>query len=179
VKVDTQTESAELTAAEQKLEQIREDIVSGKTTFARAAAKHSDAPSRDKGGDVGFFPYRGKMPAAFCDVAFSLKPGEITKPFRSPFGVHILKVTDQRPGQLSLEDVRPQVRERLARQMREDVIRQQRSKARIKWMTDANSFQSWRRSSSRVIPARKGRSGLNHIQMRKWPNRVFVTVAFD
>src|SRR5579862_5861916 len=48
--------------AEEKLRKIREQIVSGKITFAEAARRDSEAPSREQGGDVGYFPFRGVMP---------------------------------------------------------------------------------------------------------------------
>lgn len=133
IKVDTKTESPELAAAEAKLKQVHADILAGKVTFADAARQHSDAPSRDSGGDVGFFPYRFRMPAAFSKAAFPLEIGKISVPFRSPFGVHILTVTERRPGQLSLEDARAEVLERLSDDMRRDVIRTERTKASIDW----------------------------------------------
>ena len=62
--------------------------------FEQAAKDFSDDPaSKDNGGSTGIFMADGAMVKEFQDVAFSSKPGELTKPFRSQFGYHILEVT--------------------------------------------------------------------------------------
>jgi hypothetical protein len=118
-----------------RLAKIRADIVGGKTTFAEAARKHSEAPSAAKGGDVGYFPFSGKMPAAIARVAFALKVGEVSQPFRTPFGVHLYTVTERRPGPLSLEDARPVVLRRLSKNLWQNLLSQMRAKAKIEWKT--------------------------------------------
>lgn len=133
LKVSTGNETDELTTAENKLRRIRTDIIDGKTTFAEAAKQHSQAPSRDKGGDVGFFPYRGKMPVAFTKVAFALKDGEVSQPFRTPFGVHLCTVTARKPGQLSLEDARPLVLRQLSDEIWNETVQTLRAKSKIEW----------------------------------------------
>lgn len=133
LKVPTDRQSDELRDAEAKLKGVRADVLAGKLTFSEAAARYSVAPSKDAGGDVGYFPYRGKMPFSFSQAAFPLKVGEISEPFLSDFGVHILQVTERRPGQLSLEDVRPQVVEQLSHELWNEVLQKERSTARIEW----------------------------------------------
>jgi parvulin-like peptidyl-prolyl isomerase len=124
-------------AAEDKLARLRADITSGKLPFADAARQNSEAPSAAKGGDVGFFAYRGTMPAEVCRVVFALKKGELSQPFRTPFGVHLYTVTEIRPGNLSLEDVRPAVIRRLSTEMWDKLVAQARSTAKIEWQTSA------------------------------------------
>lgn len=132
--VPTNRESDELHEVEAQLKQLRTEIVQKKITFADAARMHSQGPSREQGGDVGFFPFRGKMPTAFCDVAFRLKEGEISQPFRSPFGVHLCVVTGRKPGELSLEDARPAVLRVLSQEIRQQRIAELRAKAKIEWI---------------------------------------------
>jgi len=124
-------------AAEEKLRTIREQIVAGKIGFAEAARRDSEAPSREQGGDVGFFPFRGVMPPEVSRVAFSLKPGEVSQPFRTRFGVHLYTVTAVRPGNLDLEDVRSQVIARLSKELRDQLLGQARAHAKIEWRTAA------------------------------------------
>ncbi len=92
-----------------RLKQIRADIAAGTLDFAAAAKMYSESPSGAKGGDVGYFKYRGKMPVSFTRQVFDLDVGEMSEPFTSPFGAHLVQVTERKPGDLSLEDVRPQV----------------------------------------------------------------------
>ncbi len=61
--------------------------------FAEVAKARSICPSAKKGGDLGLFG-RGQMVKEFEDVAFSLNKGDISRPFKSQFGWHIIKVID-------------------------------------------------------------------------------------
>ncbi len=131
IKLPPEATADQVDAAQAKLEEIRKELTAGKTTFVEAAAKHSQAPSASTGGDVGFFPIRGKMHPTFADAAFSLKPGEVSAPVRTPFGLHLITITDRRPGQLSLEDVRNEVFARVAQDRRAELIAQQRKAAKI------------------------------------------------
>jgi foldase protein PrsA len=63
--------------------------------FAKLAKEYSKDPgSAEKGGDLGWFG-PGKMVKEFEDAAYALKVGEISKPVKSDFGYHIIKVTDK------------------------------------------------------------------------------------
>jgi len=63
--------------------------------FARLSNSNSDCPSGVNCGDLGYFP-RGRMIPAIDDVAFSLKVNEISQPFLTQYGYHILMVTDKK-----------------------------------------------------------------------------------
>lgn len=128
--------TARVQAAIEKLGQIRADIAAGSPTFAEAARRHSEAPTAADGGDVGFFAYHGDMPEEFSRVAFSLQDGEISDPFVTPFGVHLVQVTDRKPGNLSLEDARPKVVGRLSEKLWNETVRDQRAQADIERLVD-------------------------------------------
>ncbi|MFQ5730938.1 MAG: peptidylprolyl isomerase [Planctomycetaceae bacterium] len=115
----------------QRLEKLRSDIAAGNISFADAAKKHSTSPTAKNGGDLGFFPYRGKMPRAIARVAFRLKDKQISKPFVTPFGVHLVQVTERKPGQLSLEDARPEMFRQIARERRRETVLRLRKSAKI------------------------------------------------
>lgn len=116
---------------EKKLADLRQQIVTGKLTFADAAKKHSQAPSAAKGGDLGRFGFRGKQPSPYPQIAFGLKVGEVSEPIRSPFGVLLLTVTERSDGQLSLEDARPEILQVLSAEMQRDVLSRERAQAKI------------------------------------------------
>jgi parvulin-like peptidyl-prolyl isomerase len=122
---------ADIEAIKKSLATLREEIASGKSSFADAAKKNSESPSAEKGGDLGSFPYSGQMPVEFSRVAFALKAGEVSAPFQTRFGIHILTVTEVQTGDLTLEDARPEIFEYLAEEMRQTLIRQLRAKAKI------------------------------------------------
>jgi peptidyl-prolyl cis-trans isomerase C len=135
VKVPAGADAAQVKAAEEKLAKLRAEIVAGKISFADAARKESQAPSAADGGDVGWFAFRGKMPPEICRVVFGLKPGEVSAPFRTAFGVHLYTVTQVRPGNLNLEDVRASVIARISRNLWEQFAAQARKTAKIEWKT--------------------------------------------
>lgn len=64
--------------------------------FAKLAKTYSEGPSKDRGGDLGFFK-KEDMVKPFADKAFSMHEGEISDPVRTQFGWHIIKVEKIRP----------------------------------------------------------------------------------
>ena len=68
------------------------DATHGKS-FEDVAGNISICPSAKKGGNLGWFG-KNQMVKEFENAAFSLKPGEISKPVKSQFGWHIIKVNE-------------------------------------------------------------------------------------
>lgn len=74
---------------------IRNRILAGEE-FATLAKKYSDDPSViSNGGEMGWSG-RGRMVPEYEAMAFKLKPGEISMPFKSPFGFHIMQLIERR-----------------------------------------------------------------------------------
>ncbi|MBD1399368.1 SurA N-terminal domain-containing protein [Pelovirga terrestris] len=72
---------------------IRQQLREG-ADFAQLAKRHSDdAANAADGGDLGYFG-RGIMVSEFETAAFALRPGQISDVVQTPFGFHIIKVTD-------------------------------------------------------------------------------------
>ncbi|MFO7811770.1 MAG: SurA N-terminal domain-containing protein [Pelovirga sp.] len=92
---------------------IRQQLRDG-ADFAQLAKLHSDdTANADDGGDLGYFG-RGMMVSEFETAAFALRPGQISDVVQTPFGFHIIKVTDYiAPGFKPLVDVTDTVKEGL------------------------------------------------------------------
>ncbi len=84
--------------AQTKINEIYQKILSGESTFEDMASKFSDDPtSAKKGGELSWFG-TGKMVIEFEDAAFGLKNnGDISQPFKTGFGWHIVKRLDYKP----------------------------------------------------------------------------------
>ncbi len=124
--------SADSDGDEKKLAMIREDIVAKRITFTEGAQKYSQAPSAEGGGDLGLFGFRGgKLHPSLVQVAFSLKTGEVSPPFRSSLGVHLLTVTERVEGQHSLEDAKPEIRQQLSIELQQATLKTELAKAKI------------------------------------------------
>lgn len=132
----------EKTAAKQKAEKIRGDLVKG-ADFDESAKKYSDdQASAAMGGDLGFF-VRGQMVSEFEQTAFSLPVGEISKVVETEFGYHIIKVEEKKaPSKLKYEDVKEELKEYLyrvaAKDKLDEFIKDLKGKTTIKIMTDFN-----------------------------------------
>lgn len=82
-----------------KIDSIYNAIVKGKADFAQMASTFSDdRSSKVKGGDLGYFSALQTI-YAFENVAYSTPVGKVSKPFRTQYGYHILKVTDRKPAE--------------------------------------------------------------------------------
>ncbi len=92
--------------------QIRERALSGEN-FGNLADQYSQGPGAGTGGDLGYFE-RGQMPEGIEQVAFSLENGDISEPFRTNSGMHLLKVEDKRTAGLQpLEMVSDEIKNKL------------------------------------------------------------------
>jgi peptidyl-prolyl cis-trans isomerase D len=91
--------------AEDVLKQIRAGA-----DFAEMARKYSEDTSAEQGGSLGLFS-RGDMVPEFEQAAFSLSVGEVSNLIRTPYGYHIIKVTEHRaPVVRPLDSVRDEIR---------------------------------------------------------------------
>lgn len=98
--------------------------------FAELAKQYSDDKgSAMRGGDLGWFG-RGAMVQQFEKTAFSMQPGELSEPFATEYGWHIIKLEGKR-GIQPLDSIREQISTRVKRDERhKEVERAQVEKLR-------------------------------------------------
>ncbi len=93
-----------------KLENIREQISTGISTFEEMAQKFSDDGSARIGGDLGWAK-RGKFVPEFEAAAYNLEVGEISPVVHSEFGFHIIQLIERRGNSIHVRHilVRPEI----------------------------------------------------------------------
>ena len=108
-------------AARAKIDELLKRAKAGED-FAALAKANSQDGSASQGGDLGFFA-RGRMVPEFDQVAFALKPGEISDVVTTQFGYHIIKLTEKKEAApIPLEQVKPQVLEFLTNQKKQQRV---------------------------------------------------------
>lgn len=107
--------SADAEAVEQtriRAEEVRALAVAGKS-FDALATQYSSGPGADKGGLLGTFG-RGEMTRELDEVAFRLKPKEVSPVIATNRGFHIIRVEEASEGNLKpLKEVENDIREQL------------------------------------------------------------------
>lgn len=104
-------------------------------SFATVAREYSLSPDKDDGGNLGFFA-RGEMPPEFENAVFNLAVGRLSDLVKSEYGYHVFLVEEKRKAaQLSLDEVRSEIRDKLLSTKKEkayqDWLRELRSQANI------------------------------------------------
>ncbi len=80
-----------LVKTKEEADEIKKLLDNG-ADFDTLAKQYSLCPSKEKGGDLGYFN-RGQMVPEFENAAFSTPIGGISEPVQTRFGWHIIKVT--------------------------------------------------------------------------------------
>jgi len=90
IKVAEDAKEEDVKATEKKAMDIYEKAAKDQD-FEALAKEFSEGPSKENGGYLGIFEKKS-MVEPFADAAFALQAGEISKPVRTMFGWHIIKI---------------------------------------------------------------------------------------
>lgn len=104
-------------AIEAEIDSLYKVVSAPGADFAEVAARESQDPgSARKGGDLGWFG-SGMMVQPFDSISFAMADGEISKPFKTNFGYHIIKRYEHR-GVAGFDEMREQINKQMERDIR-------------------------------------------------------------
>ena len=112
-----------------KLGDLRKQIIAGKLEFATAARTVSQDGSAEHGGDLGWAP-EGAFVPEFEERLAMMQPGQLSQPFASRFGTHLVQLIDRRSKPMSQEQQVRIARNILAEQKAAEALSQWESEVR-------------------------------------------------
>lgn len=124
----------------QQAAQLRQQIEDGKLKFEDAATQHSSAPSKTKGGDLGWLPRHGSLPEPLAAAAFALEAGQVSQPVVTRFGVHLVQVADVKPGTKTWRDAAADLQSTVVRRGFVKIAAGQRGKVKVEFTGDASYY---------------------------------------
>lgn len=89
----------------EKLKSIKRDILSGTSTFKSKAILYSQDPGSSSKGGLYINVKKGQFVKEFEAVAFNLKEGEVSDPFRTKYGYHIVKLLSRKGSNVDLRHI--------------------------------------------------------------------------
>lgn len=131
----------EIAEKKAKADKLLAEAKKNPSDFAKLAKENSDDPgSAKQGGDLGFFA-KEEMVEQFSKTAFSMKPNTISEVVQTPYGYHIILVTDrQKAGTEPFDKVKEEIKEFLTNQEKVKVLQQfvdtLKSNAKIEYKND-------------------------------------------
>lgn len=130
-KVAADADETVLARGKERAAQIKQEIVSGKLTFAEAAKTYSEAPSSKEGGDIGWIERHKPMPEDFSKAAYALKVGEVSEPLITVFGVHLVSVLEEKAGAKTWREAEAELRPAVTMYLFRWIADQARREAKI------------------------------------------------
>lgn len=135
IKVNEVVSEAE---AKRKIDVLKERIDNG-TNFTDIAKQHSNDLSAPKGGDLGWLNQGDTVPE-FEKAMDALPLNKVSAPIRTPFGWHLILVTERKQDEGSQERLRlaakQALRERKSDEAYQDWLRQMRDRAYVEYRLD-------------------------------------------
>ncbi|MDD2717466.1 MAG: peptidylprolyl isomerase [Candidatus Wallbacteria bacterium] len=127
---------------EETAKKVKTQLSQGEN-FMELARKFSLDQSREMGGDIGEVP-RGKLPKEIEDVAFSLEVGKNSDIIKSPYGFHLLQVTDKKPARtIPLAEKKEEIKAQL--------LKPRKDKAFQYWMQEAHNLTRVKLDQENII----------------------------
>jgi len=161
--------------ARAKAQNVLEEAKGGKD-FAELAKEYSEDPTASRGGEVGFLT-KGELLPALEEVAFGLKPGEISDPVKTSFGYHLLKLEGVREEKTeTLKEAEEKIRKSLGDERgREEAVKAaETDRARALNGVSLAALAKERELSTKTPPFFKSNEGIKDVG----PVDAFYTTSF-
>lgn len=152
-------------AALKKINEIYKDITSGKISFEDAAKAYSDDKgSAEKGGVLNWFEVNKMVPEFIQGISEIEKPGDISKPIKTRYGYHIIKLIELRkPG--TYEEMLSEIKNKVARDSRSNKSKE----VAIQNFKNQYAFKDYPKNLNKFF--KKVDTNLSHYSWQK-PNNV-------
>ena len=133
--LEYQINTLHIVVADKDTAQMLFDSIMAGANFEQLAYEYSlDPTAKRTRGDMGYY-VRGTAPEEFERVVFKMDVGEITPPFQTIYGWHIVKMVDKKLNEARLDyaRMRPTIRKQLIRQKRDEMTRIYFDSVRVKY----------------------------------------------
>ena len=158
---ETETNRQKMNELKKKAEVLQAKVKKVPSSFAKVAKENSqDTASAIRGGDLGFFA-KEEMVESFANKAFSMAPNTISEVVQTPYGFHIIMVTDRNEaGVLSFEQSKKDIINYLESLDKVDILKNKietlRKDAKIEYYDEAynpENIQKKIKESAKSNPA--------------------------
>ncbi len=102
--IEPEVSKESITETIERLNTLRERILNG-SSFSSMAILYSEDPGSNRNGGEYKGLKRGQFVKEFEAVAFNLRPGEVSKPFKTDYGYHIVQLQIKRGEELDLRHI--------------------------------------------------------------------------
>ena len=135
IKLAPNATDAQKKAARTKADEVLARVKKTPAKWLEISKQYSDVPTRDQGGDLGFFS-RDRTPKPFGDAAFAARAGDIVGPIETNFGYHIILVGEKKSEEvMDFNKAKAKVRMRLItakrEQMKDQYVQKLRDSAKV------------------------------------------------
>ena len=131
IRVKPDADEMKKSEAREKIKTIQLKLKKGED-FAALAKEFSECPSKNNGGDLGYFQ-RGQMVKSFEDAALALKTEEVSDIVETKFGYHVIKTVDKKPEKtIAYKDVKDDLAQHLKQEKTKEEVNKYVQKLREK-----------------------------------------------